>query len=91
MSSNDVNLFFYLILISDLSLQAATKALSAPPEEALNILKTISQNFPVQARLENKHITDLFIPLIVKSSIQWFVLFSTNVSSSLKKKKKVIF
>lgn len=36
--------------LQDLSLQAATKALSAPPDEALNVLETISQNFPVQAR-----------------------------------------
>ncbi|XP_029640881.2 LOW QUALITY PROTEIN: UDP-glucose:glycoprotein glucosyltransferase 1-like [Octopus sinensis] len=36
--------------LQDLSLQAAQKAILTPPKDALSVLQTISQNFPVQAR-----------------------------------------
>ncbi|GAB1602450.1 UDP-glucose:glycoprotein glucosyltransferase 1-like [Argonauta hians] len=36
--------------LQDLSLQAAQKAILTPANDALNVLQTVSQNFPVQAR-----------------------------------------
>ena len=61
-----VLLSWKVIYISDLSLQASQKVISASPEDALKVLTDISQNFPTRARCLNTfyHITKLVFHVI---------------------------